>query len=497
MAEYKHGVYGTSEISGESEANTSQTAIIYVGTAPVHTIVDGKKNVNKPIVIRDMSEALKYLGYSEDWASYTLCEAMHRHLEDKKIGPLVMINVFDPSVHKKEAGGNVSKTPVNGKIIIPSADSIVLDTVVVGAKTKGTDYTISYNHVNQSITISETSAGSLGSAALNITYDIANPAKVDKTDVIGSTDGKGKNTGLYVINSVLQLTGYIPAYIAAPGFSSIKEVHDKMYEISQKINNHWDAYMFVDLPLANGEVALDIDTADAYKEENGYNKSNETVYFPMIRGTDKRKYHLSVLAASNFQELLAEPGLAGVPYRSASNTDCEIIQNLYFGEEMEERFYDDSMINKFLNKNGIASAAWIGGRWALWGAISADFKYEENENYVNGSETNMMMLHYISNDFQSRRGAEVDKPMTPNDIKTIVAQEQARLDALVNAGALTFGEVFMDNTMQAKSDIINGDLYFKFRVTTTPLVKSMTATVSWTNDGFETYFNNITSVEEE
>ena len=39
-----------------------------------------------------------------------------------------------------------------------------------------------------------------------------------------------------------------------------------------------------------------------------------------------------------------------------------------------------------------------------------------------------------------------------------------------------------------RSDIINGDWSFAFTVTTTPLAKSLTAIVTWTDDGFATYF---------
>ena len=99
-----------------------------------------------------------------------------------------------------------------------------------------------------------------------------------------------------------------------------------------------------------------------------------------------------------------------------------------------------------------------------------------------------MMLYYISNDFQARRMLDIDKPTTPNDIKTIVSEEQARLDALLNIGALIYGQVSADSSADAKSDLLDGDFTFSFNVTTTPLAKSMTAIVSWTDDGFVTYF---------
>lgn len=107
-----------------------------------------------------------------------------------------------------------------------------------------------------------------------------------------------------------------------------------------------------------------------------------------------------------------------------------------------------------------------------------------------------MMLYYISNDFQARRGVDVDRNMTPNDVKSIVSQEQARLDALVNTGALTYGKAYMEGSMQERSDLMNGDLLFRFDITTTPLIKSLTVTVNFTDEGFETYFEELVSVEE-
>ena len=123
--------------------------------------------------------------------------------------------------------------------------------------------------------------------------------------------------------------------------------------------------------------------------------------------------------------------------------------------------------------NGIASAAYTGGRWAIWGAHCADYD-QSSADSVNVAETNRMMLYYVSNDFQQRRAVDVDQPLTPNDIKNIASQEQSRLDALVNSGMLTYGEV-------------------KFKITATPLAKSLTADVNWTEDGFATYFADVTA----
>lgn len=496
MADYLHGAYGQIQAVGARVADTTNSAIVCVGTAPVHTVEGGADNVNVPILCNNIAEARKYLGYSDDYASYTLCEVMHAHLETRGVAPVVFINVLDPATHRTQQAVTVSKTPVNGRITIPSAESIILDTVVIKTtgespanKIKGQDYSIAYNTDKQTIIITELPTGSLGTDALNITYNTINAAAVTAANVIGTTDGLGLNTGLYAIKDVYQKTGKIPAFLTCPGFSSLPAVHNAMVENSRKINGHWDAYMFVDLPIVNGETPITLDTAATFKANNGYTNENETVYFPMAEGTDGKKYHLSVLAAANFQELLLNQD--GIPYRSASNTDCPLISNLYLGESNSGRVYDDSIINEKLNKNGIASAAYVGGRWAIWGSHSADYN-QTDANSFNISETNRMMLYYISNDFQSRRTIDVDRPMTMNDLETIVAEEQTRIDALLNIGALSYGEVHLDAEALVGSDVVSGDYSFVFNVTTIPLAKSLTAIVNWTDEGFVTYFENST-----
>lgn len=555
MADYLHGAYGQVNTVGTRVPDEASGAIVYIGTAPVHTIAGGG-SVNTPVKIGNMSEARRFLGYSDDWAAFSLCEAMRVHFEEKGVGPLVFINVLDPEKHckkeektasktpsdgsftisdaadidldsitvgtkvegtdytvayntetavitvtEKTAGAlgsdaltvtyaetkvnSVSKTPSRGVVTIASASEIILDSVAVATKVKGTDYAVAYNADKETITISEMSAGALGSSALTITYKTVDPSLVTESDVIGSSDGAGKNTGLYAVKNVYQLTGMIPAFLAAPGFSSIPAVHAAMHANSVKINGHWDAYMFVDLPIVNGGTPITLNTAAAFKAANGYTFENETVYFPLAQGTDGKIYHLSTLAAANFQELLLAQD--GIPYRTASNTACGLISNLYLGAGYEDRVYDDSLINEILNKNGIASAVYTGGRWAIWGAHSADYS-QDNATLINLAETNRMMLYYVSNDFQSRRSLDVDEPITINDLKSIISDEQARLDALVNIGALTYAKVSLNADSDALSDIYSGDWSFCFSITTTPLAKSMTAVVNWTKDGFATYF---------
>lgn len=493
MSDFLHGAYGN--VSAVANRITERgAAFVYIGTAPVHTLENGANNKNVPVVVSDMDEARSLFGYSDDWAKYTLCEAMYYHLTYKGVGPLVLINVLDPATNIASSGGTATKTPANGRVTLTDAENIILDTIVVktGAgqdaetKTKGTDYRLSYDADAKIITIQEVTAGSLGTSALTITYSLIDASSVTNAQVIGTSNGMGQNTGIQAVANVYAKTGLVPSFLAAPGFSSVKAIHDALAEISQKINGHWDAYIYADLPLMDGATPLTLETVSTYKEANGYNRKNETVFFPMMSGKDGKKYHTSVLAAGNLQELIINND--GIPYNTCSNTPCDLIENLYMGESNVDNVYDDRIINNYLNRYGITSAAYMGGQWVIWGGYSAEFN-ENNKTSVNVSETNMMMLYYVSNDFQMRRSADVDKPLTPNDVLSIAAQEQTRLDALLSIGALIYGTVERSMSRQAMSDILEGGHRFSFKIQATPLARKLIADVAWTEEGFTTYFS--------
>ena len=501
MAAYLHGAYGDQRAVGNRVAGESQSAVVLVGTAPVHTLEkndDGTWNVNKPILVHDISEARRRFGYSTDWAKYTLCEAMHVFLELNGVGPLVLINVLDPATHRAEDKTTKTATPAGGRIVLASAEDVILDTLVVKSgnteKVKGTDYVAAYNIARKQIVITEARSGGLGTAALTIEYYTATASAVTAADVIGATDGNGLNTGIFAVRSVYQTCGVVPSVLMAPGWSELPAVHAAMYQNSQKINGHWDAWMFTDIPIMDGGTAVTMETAYAWKTANGYDKDNETVSFPMAVGTDGNKYHLSVIRCANFLSLLADND--GIPYHTASNTAAAVIANLWLGASAVGRVYDDSIINEKLNKNGICSACYVGRKWVIWGAHAASYD-EENATQINVSETNLMMLYYLSNDFQGRRVIDVDKPMSANDIQSLVAEEQTRLDALVKIRALTYGTVVLDASEIAKSDMYSGDFLFYFDVTTTPIIKSLKTIVNWVDDGYATYYDVLTGDYEE
>lgn len=490
MAEYIHGAYGSIEMGGSAITDMGGNTMVYVGTAPVHQVKGGAEYVNKPIIVKSLAEAKAKFGYASDWEHFTLCEVMHQHFAAQNAGAAIFINVFPGEGNGSQK--SATATPVSGIAKAVVTDEVAIDTVAVTGK-DAEAYTATFDSDSKTITIRENTKGALGTGSITITYKAVDVSAIDAELVIGAPADKvsaAGNTGLYVLRDIYKMTGNVPSFLCVPGFSGIPEVHDAMCEISQKVNGHWDMIVISDIPLNDGENDITILNANTWKEAHGYNKPFEKVLFPQAELTDGKAVHLSTIWAVN--QMVAIATADGIPFVTASNTECPTIKGLKFA--FGTIGIDDEDINEYLNKHGIASAIYAAGTWRLWGSHAANYEFGgENKTAF---DTQYQMLYYISNDFQTRRAADIDKPMTLNDLRSIVSEEQARLAALISIGALTYGAVEMDNERMEFTDVIEGDFKFAFRITTTPLAKSLTANVSWTDEGFKSYFADFTAGNE-
>lgn len=73
---YKHGIEAEEKkTTYERPLATSYGVQVVVGTAPVNLIKNPKEAVNCPVMVQSFEEAVKKLGYTDDW-SYTLCQSL-------------------------------------------------------------------------------------------------------------------------------------------------------------------------------------------------------------------------------------------------------------------------------------------------------------------------------------------------------------------------------------------------------------------------------------
>ena len=72
---------------------------------------------------------MKKLGYSADYAKYTLCQSMYASFQLIGVAPVVFVNVLDPKKHKKKVDPQAVKVE-DMEALVPLT-GLLLDTVKV------------------------------------------------------------------------------------------------------------------------------------------------------------------------------------------------------------------------------------------------------------------------------------------------------------------------------------------------------------------------------
>ena len=496
---YKHGAYGEFAQSIGGVAIQSGTTVVYVGTAPVNLIRGYASAVNEPVRLTDFASVQRLMGYSPNWATFTLCEAFKLHFNNTagNAGPIVAINVLDPATHKKAQATNVQLSFVNKRATITS-DTIILDTFAISDKVEGTDYTVDYNYTTGQVIIEDISEDGMG-ATIQATYSEIDTTNIDESTIIGGISSAGVYTGLGCVALVYQKLNLIPNLIAAPRWSENKDVYTAMVTAGTKINGHWDAFILADIPTeeagakigddvgeakVGGEPIDTIEKAIQWKTDNGYTLERSKVFYPQFATVDDEIYHGSTLCAWKMLQVDAEND--GIPMETPSNKSVPIARQ-YFGESSNAGF-DQQRAND-LNAAGISTAVYWGGQWVLWGGHTAAYEFNKVTDNRVVFDNNIRMMMYITNSFQQEWGMTIDEPMTLSLADTIKNREQEKADALVAIGALIGTPVvnFIESE-NPTSELVEGNFIWDFEGTPTPQFKSGTLRVAYTDEGFSTYY---------
>lgn len=235
---YKHGIYGELVASGES-ITTTKTVPVYVGTAPIHRVKT--RVINQPLLIRNLEEAQSKLGYrdNDDFDMFTLSAVVFAHFANKikPIGPIVVI-VLDTTI-----GDQVTKdiSIING--IGYLEDHALIESVEITDEVLGVDYNVKYNDSGKLQITGDNLA-----ATVSVIYKKVDPTIITAADVIGIYDETNeKRTGIKAIADVYEELNLVPAIIAAPGYSQIKEVEQALVSTTSKITDRWEAVCYVDI----------------------------------------------------------------------------------------------------------------------------------------------------------------------------------------------------------------------------------------------------------
>lgn len=485
MAVYKHGAYGELAKTVSQPTRQMSTIAVYVGTAPVNLVRGYDKSVNKPVLLNELTRARRQVGYSNDWNTFTLCEAIKAHFDNSfgNAGPIVVINVLNPETHKKSSPVTKSLTFINKRATI-DGEHIILDTLVLADKVEGVDFTIEYDYDAKQTVLTDISADGI-SGSVNATYSEIDTASIKADAIIGDITAEGVYTGLGCVQRVYPELNLIPNLIVAPGWSDQKAVYEAMISASNKINGHWDAYVLADMPVESTDT---IAKAIEWKNANGYTVERSKIFWPQGQDTTGTVYHLSTACA--WQMLRTDATHNGIPMESPSNKETFVAKQ-YFGQTSKNIGFDITQANE-LNENGITTAIYWAARWVLWGPHGAKYQFGKVADKRVIFDNSLRMMMYMSNSFQEEHALTIDSPMTRAMADTIKHREQEKADALVAQGALIGKPVVsFEEAENSTADLVEGNFVWGFEGTPTPPFKSGTLQVAYSDAGFSSYFGEV------
>lgn len=447
---------------------------VVIGTAPVNLAADPYSVTNTPILVYSFAEAAEALGYSDDFASYSLCEAIDASFRVTTVAPIVLINVLDPTVHVATMAAK-SYTTVNGQITLDDT-GVLADQLVVKYNSttlvKDTDYVVTFDSDGHAVItiISVLTGASGGSVTLSVSGSRIDPSLVDKDDIIGGYDSStGKETGLEVIRQVFPKLAMTPGLLVCPGWSSDPNIAAALAAKCEGINGVFRCECVVDLDSSSTGATKYTDVKSV-KEASAMISPHMAVVWPCAKIGDKIYHGSSILAAYTAYDDAANDD---VPNLSPSNVPIAISGICL--EDGTEVIIDEQRANT-LNAVGVCTFNSFQG-WALWGNRTA--AYPSSTDPKDSFFCIRRFFSWHGNSFILTYHQRVDSPMNYRLIEAIVDDENVRGNALVAQGKCAGLVMEYDPEENSVSDLINGSIRFHQRVTPFPPAEDILNTLEF------------------
>ncbi len=444
----KHGVFVLEQATSAATPATVETGVpFFIGASPIQN-ADSPATPGVPVLCTSWNEAVQKLGYSDDWATYPLCEAMYSHFKLFNVSPAIFCNMLDSST-MKSAVAAADKNVVNKKVAL-TAKAIPGSVVVKNGQNTlvlGTDYDLYF--ADEVLTIEVLSGGSAYSATtLNVAFDEVTPASVTTNVVAG---------GIEAVDLCMSTIGLIPDLIVAPGYSDNTGVAAVMAAKAEAINGMFRAKALIDLSTAATGGADTYDEVIALKNSNNFTDENEIVCWPLVKLSDK-VFHLSTQLAGVIAATDAE---YAAPHVSPSNKglQCDGLVTAAGGEvilSLEQA--------NILNGGGVVTALNFMGGFKAWGNYTAC--YPTNQDVKDYFISVSRMVDFVGNTLIRTFWGKLDQPMNRRLIDTILDSCNIWLNGLTGSGYILGGRCEMIDAENPETNLMAGII--KLHVFVTP-----------------------------
>lgn len=446
-----HGVF-VNEIPTSIKAPvTSPSGMpVFIGAAPSHRAADPSAAYNRPVLAFSYQEACDALGYSDNWDTWTLCEAMYSQFKLYGVAPAVFYNVFDPTKNVAAAPGGAF-TVRNGRAEIPDGLAIpgsikVYDKEGGSQCEENTDYVLALT--GNGLVVTVLPEGLLSSAStLWAEYSTVDPSSVAKAQILEAVEA---------IETVFPKTRLVPGHVLAPKWDEDSEIRLALIAKAKRINGLFKCMAIVDIPENAGEKYSDI---PAWKEANGLNSE----FCIPCWGRPKqggRVYHLSTQIAGLLGAVDNRWG--GVPFASPSNNALSMDAMDWKGKEV---WLGQDQAG-YLGANGIVTALnWIGG-WHAWGNRTAAYPgvTDPKDMWISVRR----VFNWFANELILTYWQDVSLPVRSVLIDNIVTSLNTRLAGLTAMGYFNGGRVEWEASQNPLTNIIDGKISFHVSIAPPP-----------------------------
>lgn len=439
-----HGVNASEQATSVSTPVVAESGIPFVvGVAPIQS-ADKPAKAGVPVLCTSWNEAIAALGFSEDWAHYTLCEFMYSHFKLYACQPVIFLNVLDLSkdAHKEKVEA-ADMTVKQHKIVLP-IEAINDNTLVIkatGGQGDGyvldTDYSVYYNDENLVIELLKDGAA-YSAEALSVAYTKAKPSAITTTDIANGMEG---------IELCLSKVGIVPDLICAPGFSHDSTVAAVMVAKAPNINGILKAKALCDID-STADGATSYADVLAIKNSKNMTDSEQIVCWPMVK-MGEHKFHLSTQLAGLMASVDSEND--GCPYESPSNKNLKIDGLcLANGTEVDLTLPQANI----LNSNGVVTATNFFNGWVAWGNYTAC--YPANTDVKDYFIPVSRVFKWVDNTLVKTFWKNVDDPMNRRLIDTVLDSANIWLNGLVGRGYILGGRFEMLENENPLTDLMAG-----------------------------------------
>lgn len=465
----RHGVYVSEKAYGVSAPIVIPSGVAFVvGSAPVQAAANPAKP-GIPVACGTWEDFVNAFGYSDDWATYTLCEFAYSAFKLYGISPVIFCNVLDPATMYESVEAE-AMTVADHKVVLP-LEAINDDDLVVkkadgtgDAYVKGTDYTVAYTDAGLAVTLIPTSTH-YSETSLQIAYNAVTPESVTDTVIANGFDS---------VERCVNTVNVIPDLLVAPGWSKKYDVAAKMTAVAKNFNGVFNAKAVIDLSPADVVTPAE---AVNWKAQDGFTDPDQIIVWPSVRKVGKVFSGSTALACTMARVDAAN----GCPAASPSNNKMEIDALVVVNDDDEyEEINQTKAEADMLNYAGIVTAFnFLSSGWVCWGNYTAAMYSGSGASVQEYFIPISRMFDWVGNSLVTTFWSKLDKPLSRRLIDTIIDTATVWLNGLVGAGYLLGARVEFPEAENPVEKLLQGIITVHIYMTPTAPAQEINFTLEY------------------